>query len=67
MDYFYSLAATQISIDANQFNDFLILGYFVMGLIALIYIASLFLRQRNLKRDLELMKRILQEDDEVDG
>lgn len=57
-------AVFQISIDANQFNDFLVLGYFAMGLIALVYIVSLYLRQRNLKRDLELMKRILQEDDE---
>jgi len=56
--------AFQAGVDPNQFNGFLLLGYGVMWLIAMIYIASLFLRQRNLRRDIELMKRILQEDDE---
>lgn len=65
MNFFFVLAAMQSGVGANQFNNFLVLGYAVMGLIALIYIASLYFRQRNLKRDLELMKRILQEDDEV--
>ena len=56
--------AFQTGINPNQFNSFLLLGYGVMWLIAMIYIISLFLRQRNLRRDIELMKRILQEDDE---
>lgn len=49
----------------NQFNGYLILGYVVMGLIGLAYIASLALRQRNLQQDLELMQRILREDEEA--
>jgi len=51
--------------DPNKFNDYLLLGYGVMGLIVMIYIISLALRQRNLRRDIELMEQILQEDDEV--
>lgn len=55
---------TQIQIgDPNQFNNFLFLAYVVMGVIALGYIISLGVRQRNLRRDIELLKRILQEDD----
>ncbi len=50
--------------DPNQFNNFLMLGYGVTGLIALIYIISLFLRQRNLQKDLQLMAQLLQDDDE---
>lgn len=49
----------------NNFNGYLILGYVVMALIGLVYIASLALRQRNLQQDLELMQRILQEDEEM--
>jgi len=60
-----SVTLLQAGIDPNQFNGFLILGYGVMWLIVMVYIISLYLRQRNLRRDLELMKRILQEDDEV--
>ena len=48
---------------ANRFNDYLILGYFAMWLVAMVYIASLTIRQRNLKQDLELMQQILQEDE----
>jgi hypothetical protein len=47
---------------ANQFNNYLVLGYFVMWLIAVVYIASLAIRQRNLKQDLQLMGQILQEE-----
>lgn len=50
--------------DPNNFNGYLTLGYVVMALIGLGYIVSLVLRQRNLQQDLELMQRILQEDDE---
>ena len=64
MDPFLAAAAFQSGVNATQFNGYLLLGYSIMGLIALIYIGSLFFRQRNLRRDMELMKRILQEDDE---
>ena len=51
--------------DPNRFNNFLILGYTVMWLIGMIYVASLIVRQRNVLQDLELMHRILQEDEET--
>jgi len=47
----------------NFFNGYLMLGYFVMGMIGLAYIASLTIRQRNLQQDIQLMQRILQEDE----
>ena len=48
---------------ANRFNNYLVLGYFAMWLIAVVYIASLTIRQRNLKQDLQLMGQILQEEE----
>ncbi len=57
-------AALQPGVDPNQFNGYLILGYVAMWLIGLIYVVSLAMRQRNLRRDLDLMEDILQEDDQ---
>lgn len=54
-------------VDPNQFNNYLLLGYGVMWAIIMIYIVSLAMRQRNLRRDLELMEQILQEDDQQDA
>jgi hypothetical protein len=51
--------------DPNRFNNFLVLGYGVMWFIAMIYVASLIVRQRNVQQDLQLMHRILQEDEET--
>jgi hypothetical protein len=51
--------------DPNRFNNFLILGYTVMWLIGMIYVASLIIRQHNVQQDLSLMRRILQEDEET--
>ena len=53
---------TSIS-DPNNFNEFLILGYVVMGLIGLGYIISLAARQRNLQKDIQLLQNLLQEDE----
>ncbi|MFN2106422.1 MAG: CcmD family protein [Candidatus Promineifilaceae bacterium] len=60
-------AALQTISDPNQFNNYLLLGYAVMWLIVMVYIASLAVRQRNLRRDLDLMEEILQEDDRLDA
>ena len=57
-------AALQTVSDPNQFNNYLFLGYAAMWLIGMIYVASLAVRQRNLRRDLDLMEQILQEDEE---
>ena len=48
---------------ADQFNDYLMLGYFAMWLMGAIYVASLAVRQNNLKKDIELMQQILQDDE----
>ena len=49
---------------ANQFNGYLMLGYFVMWMIVMVYIVTLIVRQRNLKQDLQLMQQILQNHEE---
>jgi hypothetical protein len=56
--------ALQSSINPDTFNNYLILGYGVMGTIGLIYIVSLLVRQRNLRQDIQLMERLLQDDEE---
>ena len=53
--------------DPNQFNNFLALGYAVMWIIATFYIVSLVARQRNIQQDVELMQRLLQEDEDEAG
>ena len=58
-------AVFQSAVDvANQFNGYLLLGYFVMWFIVMVYIITLVMRQRNLKQDLQLMQQILQEHEE---
>lgn len=44
--------------------SYLILGYVIMGVVGLGYVLSLVLRQRGLKRDLEVIERL--QDDERD-
>jgi len=64
MPFLYFLTTLLQAADvANQFNNYLVLGYFVMWLIAMVYIASLAVRQRNLKQDLRLMGQILEEEE----
>jgi hypothetical protein len=41
-----------------QTTNYMILGYAVIFGLMLIYIASLYIRQRNLKQDLELMEEL---------
>jgi hypothetical protein len=50
-------------VDPSLTNSFLILGYVVLTLIVVVYVGSLVNRQRNLKRDLEVMRRLLEEDE----
>ena len=52
--------------DPNKFNNFLILGYFVMWLIVMAYIFILWNRQRNARDDINLMKQLLIEDEETE-
>ncbi len=41
-----------------QTTNYMIMGYAVIFGLMLIYVASLYLRQRNLKQDLELMEEL---------
>ena len=50
--------------EPNLFNNYLVLGYVVMWLIGVAYVVSLAARQRNLQKDVTLLKRLLQEDEE---
>lgn len=64
---FFLTIAWQTGVDPDNFNNYLILGYVVMGVISLVYIVSLAMRQRNLRQDIQLMERLLQDDEETAG
>lgn len=51
--------------DPNQFNNYMILGYLAMWVIAMIYIGTLANRQRNVREEVELLRRLLEEDEEA--
>ena len=61
---FFLNVAWQAGVDPDHFNNYLVLGYVVMGVIGLVYIVSLAVRQRNLRQDIQLMERLLQDDEE---
>lgn len=44
-------------------TDGLIIGYVVMGAIGLAYLASLFIRRRNYRRDLEVIDKLQNSDE----
>ena len=50
---------------ANQFNGYLILGYFAMWVIGIVYVVSLISRQRNLHQDIQLLQQLLRDDEET--
>lgn len=50
--------------DPSHFNGYLVLGYFVMWVVGMLYIYSLVARQRNVRQDLQLLRQLLQEDDD---
>jgi cytochrome bd-type quinol oxidase subunit 2 len=43
----------------DHFNNYLVLGYVVMSSIALLYVVTLALRQRNVEKDIALMHQVL--------
>lgn len=51
--------------DPDQFNNYLILGYFMMWLIGFIYVVSLATRQRNTQKDVEILQQLLREDEDT--
>lgn len=52
--------------DPSKFNNFLLLGYLAMWLVALVYLVLLDSKQRNLHQDVRLMRRLLEEDEADD-
>jgi CcmD family protein len=59
---FSILAQTQID-DPNRFNQYLLLAYAVMWIVASAYLLNLANKQRNLRQEIELMQRLLEEDE----
>lgn len=51
-------------IDVNKYNNYMVLGYFIMWSIVMIYILLLANRQKNVREDLKLMTELLKEDEE---
>lgn len=43
---------------------YLIAGYVVIGAVGLVYALSLFIRQRNVKRDVEILEMLTREDEQ---
>lgn len=64
MSAIFALTLLLQTVDPNWFNQYLIMGYVVMGCIILFYIISLAVRQRNVEQDLKLLTQLLQEDEE---
>jgi hypothetical protein len=53
--------------DPNKFNGYMILGYIVMWLIAMIYILIMANRGRNVKEEIELLQQLLKEDEDAES
>lgn len=51
-------------IDVNKYNNYMVLGYFVMWSIVMIYLLLLANRQKNIREDLKLLTELLKEDEE---
>jgi CcmD family protein len=49
-------------VDPNITMNYLVLGYAAMWLICAVYVLSLANRQRNLRRDIEFLRRLLEEE-----
>ena len=49
--------------DPNRLNGYLLLGFIVMGVIALIYLFYLQIQSRNTRQELELLSQLLDEEE----
>lgn len=49
-------------VDPTITMGYLVLGYAVMWVIAFLYVLSLAVKQRNLRQELELMRRLLEDE-----
>lgn len=50
--------------DPNRFNGYLVLAYGAIWLIGIAYVVSLANRQRNMEQDLQLMQRLLEDEED---
>lgn len=58
--YIFLILVFQID-NPNHFNEYLVLAYGVLWVIGILYVANLINQQRNAQKDLELMRRLLEE------
>ncbi len=49
--------------DPNRFNQYLLLAYATLWVIAMGYLLNMANRQRNLRQEIRLMRRLLEEDE----
>lgn len=54
-------SALLFQIDPNTHLNYLLLGYAVMWLVVFLYVLSLAGRQRNLRRDIALLRQLLED------
>lgn len=63
---FLTIPTQSTVVDPNGFNNYLILAYIAIWLVAMIYLAIMANRERNAKQELALMKQLLEEDSRKD-
>lgn len=51
----------------DAFLGYLLLAYAAMWVIALVYVLSLLVQQRNMRRDITLLKQLIEEEEGSDG
>ena len=49
--------------EPNRFNGYLLLGYVVLGIIAVVYLLYLWSQQRNVEQDLQVLQQLLEEEE----
>ena len=53
----------QVGVEApNKFNNYLLMGYVVLGLMGVAYVLYLWAQNRNVERDLQVLQQILEEE-----
>ncbi len=64
MNSLFALTLLLQTAEPNWFNQYLMLGYVLMGIVVLFYVISLAMRQRNVEQDIQLLNQLLQDDEE---
>jgi CcmD family protein len=57
------LIATVLNEEPPDTVSYLILGYVIIGVVGLGYVATLLIRQRNLRRELDVLERLEKDED----